>query len=250
MTVDRKFPAGLRISAAVIIGSALFALAQPASADTVYWTDWTSATLGQTTGKANGTITTPGGTITVTYSGEVTSNTVTNGTYPSWQPATSYADGTIVPDAPNIDDIIAQNGGSATGVNTITFSVPILNPVMSIWSLGDGNDNANYTFTVSEPYTIVAGGPSNEYGGGPLVPNGGSHSVTGSEGNGTLFFNGTYSQITFTNTVYEGWYGFTLGVNAIAPPVQPGGVPEPITVSLFGAGLAGAAAMRRRTKKS
>jgi hypothetical protein len=188
----------------------------------------------------------------VTYSGEVTSETEVNGTassgYPSWLPATTYADGTVVQDAPTFRDIIAQNGGAGTGVNTITFSQPITDPVMGIWSLGNGGDDANYTFSGAEPFTIIAGGPSEEYGGSSIVPNGGADSVTGAEGNGTLQFVGTYSQITFTNTNFENWYGFTLGVDGLAPP--PPAVPEPSTwvmmlVGFAGLGYAGYRASRR-----
>jgi hypothetical protein len=224
-------------------GAALVAAAQPASAAVVYWTDWTSATVGSPTGgSAAGTIALPGGTtITVTYSGEVTNETEVNGTatsgYPSWLPASTYADGTVVQDAPTFRDIIAQNGGAGTGVNTITFSQPITDPVMAIWSLGSGSDDANYTFSGAEPFTIIAGGPSNEYGGSSIVPNGGADSVTGAEGNGTLQFVGTYSQITFTNTNFENWYGFTLGVDGLAPP--PSGIPEPSTWVMMMLGFAG-----------
>jgi hypothetical protein len=133
--------ADLRIVGISLGVSAFVAAAQPASADVVYWTDWTSATVGSPTGgSATGTITLPGGTtITVTYSGEVTSETEVNGTatsgYPSWLPASTYADGTVVQDAPTYRDIIAQNGGASTGVNTITFSQPIAGPVMAIGAL-------------------------------------------------------------------------------------------------------------------
>jgi PEP-CTERM motif len=224
-----------------LAGAAFVAMAQPASAAVVYWTDWISATVGSPTGgSAGGTISLPGGTtITVTYSGEVTSETAINGSatsgYPSWLPATTYADGTVVQDAPTYRDIIAQNGGAGTGVNTITFSQPITDPVMAIWSLGDGNDDANYTFSGAEPFTIIAGGPSNEYGGSSIVPNGGADSVTGAEGNGTLQFVGTYKQITFTNTKFENWYGFTLGVDGLAPPA----IPEPSTWAMMLIGFAG-----------
>jgi PEP-CTERM motif len=242
----------VRLLSGCALVAACGAAAQPASAAVVFWTNWTGDTVGSPTGgSATGTIAAPGGSITVTYSGEVTSETVVNGTsssgYPSWLPSSTYADGTVVQDAPTFRDIIAQNGGAGTGVNTITFSKPILDPVMAIWSLGSGGDDANYTFSGSEPFTIVAGGPSDEYGGSSIVPNGGADSVTGSEGNGTLQFIGTYSQITFTNTNFENWYGFTIGVDGIAPPPVTG-APEPASVALLGLGLAGLGAIRRRTR--
>ena len=242
------------IAAAMIC---ICALAQPAAADEVYWTNWTSATTGTTNGTASGTITTNGGPVGVTYSGEITGDTHVSGTctgcstsgYPSWTPTTTWADGTNIADAPNFEEIIGQHGGDGTGVNSITFSVAVTDPIMAIWSLGSGGDDANYTFNSNETYQILAGGPSAEYGGQGLVPNGGDFSVTGSEGNGTLQFLGTFTQITFTNTNFEDWYGFTLGAFGIAPAQQNNDVPEPFTLSLFGAGLAGAAALRRRKKK-
>lgn len=236
----------LLVACAIALASTL----NPAAAAEVYWTNWTSDTPGTLNGSAAGTIAAPGGDVSVGYSGEVTAETTVNGTatsgYPSWTPTGTWADGSTVQNAPNFRDIIAQHGGANTGVNTITFSKPITDPVMAIWSLGNGGDNANYTFSGSEPFSIIAGGPSAEYGGSGLVPNGGADSVTGSEGNGTLQFIGTYSQITFTNTHYEGWYGFTLGIDGIAPPATS--VPEPSSVVLLGLGFA-ALAMSRRTRR-
>jgi len=45
-----------------------------------------------------------------------------------------------------------------------------------------------------------------------------------------------------------GPYGIIAFGNFTATPVPPTGVPEPISLSLFGAGVVGAAAMRRRKK--
>lgn len=214
-----------------------------ASAATIYWTDWTSDALGQTTGSAQGTINAPTGPITVNYSGEVASETNINNTYPSWQPASSFTGGNIG-NAPPPGDIIAQNGGLGTGVNTITFSQPINDPVMAIWSLGNPSTVTQYVFPTTEQVNVEGGGPSNEYGGSSIYLVTGANAITGNEGNGVIEFLGNYSSITFTNPVNEVWYGFTLGVAGIAVPATT--TPEPTTLALMAISLAVLGITRRK----
>jgi hypothetical protein len=211
-------------------------LAAGAASAAVTWGTWSNTyTPGLTTGTATETI----GSVTASYTGNVTS-VVAN--YPSYTPTSSYT-GPGVPNAPpQSGGILQMTGGPGTGTETITFSSPVVNPVMTIWSLGAGGTNAEFVFNASEPFSLVAGGPSAEYGGGPLtlIPNG----VAGMEGNGTLVFHGTYSSLTFTNPDYEYWYGFTLGIN--------GGVPEPATwaVMLLGMSILGGAMRARRATQA
>lgn len=225
--------------------SALLAagLVGKASAATIYWTNWTQDVLGRTTGSAQGTISAPTGPITVSYSGEVASETNISNTYPSWQPASSYTGGDVG-NAPPPGDIIAQNGGQGTGVNTITFSEPINNPVMAIWSLGSPGIVTQYVFPSTEQVNIEGGGPSNEYGGSSIFLVTGSNAITGHEGNGVIEFIGNYSSITFTNPVDEVWYGFTLGVAGVAVP--PTSTPEPATLGLIATSLAALGIVRRK----
>ncbi len=203
-------------------------------ADTITWTDWTAFTAGTTTGTATGTIAIGSG-IGVSYAGEVLSNSNTNNAGPggvSWLPTTTFSGGTVSNGpAPN-RDIITLNGGTGTGVNTVTFATPVVDPVMAIWSLGNGSQPASFVFTASEPFTIQSGGPSAEFGGSSITKSG--NTVNGVEGNGTIRFSGTFSQITWTNPQAEFYYGFTLGaVGAAAPPV----VPEPSTYVTLITGL-------------
>ena len=124
-----------------------------------------------------------------------------------------------------------------TGTHTITFSQAVLNPVLAIWSLGQPGLLAQFSF--GQSFTIESGGPNAEYGGAAITALG--NTVSGVEGNGVIRFNGSLTSISWTNPVFEDWYGFTVGVPVAA-------VPEPETYALLVAGLAllGARARRRR----
>src|SRR2546425_2790139 len=119
------------LGAVVGIGSSAFAA-------TISWTDWTSAALGNTTGTAAGTITLSGSSsVGLSYSGQVFGTTTLSNTFPSWGPASTFSGGTVG-NPPNIKDIIGLTGGTATATNTLSFSTPVVDPVMAIWSLGNG----------------------------------------------------------------------------------------------------------------
>jgi hypothetical protein len=151
--------------------------------------------------------------------------------YPSWTPTTTFSGG-IVGNAPPAANNSIQIEGGVSYTESITFSSPVADPIMAIWSLGQGGDQASFNFTQSEPFTIVAGGPSAEYGGSSITAVG--NSVFGSEGNGVVQFNGTFSTITFTTPSFENYYAFTVGEDATLTGAT---VPEPGTFSLLGLGL-------------
>jgi hypothetical protein len=206
--------------------------ARPAHADTVSWANWSNSyTAGNTTGAASASIaSTP---VTISYTGEVES-VVAN--YPSWAPASSYVGGTVGNAPPQSGGIVQLFGGSyGTGTDTITFSRPVTDPVMAIWSLGQNGDTAEFDFTSNEPFTIQAGGPSNEYGGGTITQIG--NNVYGAEGNGTIQFDGTYSSISWTTPVFENWYGFTAGIEGVADSVP---LPTPLWSGITLIGLVAA----------
>ena len=119
-------PRGLRLvfAVAVFVAAALYV---PAShADPVTWATWTTATLGNNR-IASGNI----GGISVTYTGQIFN--FQNG-YPQWLPSTSYLGGDVS-NAPPLGYLIGIEGGT-TQTETITFSKPVVNPVLAIWSLG------------------------------------------------------------------------------------------------------------------
>ena len=209
--------------------AALTTFAGAAQAAPIDWNTWTST--------AAGTITTTGGPVGVGFTGDPISLQTP---YPSYAPTPTFADGTIVDNAPVAANGIIQLFGGNEHVNTVTFSTAVVDPVMAIWSLGQGGINARFDFIGATP-TFVAGGGSAEYGGSPIVV--GGNSVSGVEGNGTVQFLGTYTSISWTNPVFENWYGFNVGIAAVANPV-----PEPETYAMMLAGLGAMGFMARRRR--
>lgn len=192
--------------------------AQNAAAQTS-WVDWTSATAGNpgmATGKITGACA-----MKVSYTGEVSPQTVTNDSYPSWTPDASFSGGTVT-QAPTHDDLIAIVGG-VDSVNTVTFSRPVRNPVVAIWSLGSPSASSSFVFSEG-PISLQSGGPNAEFGGGPITASG--NTVVGVEGNGTVQLKGTFTSISWTNPLSEFYFGFTIGVSGCTrvPSVRVGDV--------------------------
>lgn len=223
----------------LLIGAALSALAAiPASANTITWTDWTQATVSDTAGSTSGTM----GAVNVSYTGQVFNQTVINGSFTSFAPPSSFQGG-IVDNAPDTGDIIALTGGVTTAaplVNTITFDTAVTNPIIAIWSLGQGGIQAEFDFSATP--LLQGGGATSQYGGQSITVLG--DNAYGVEGNGVIEFVGTFTSISWTNPVFENWYGFQVGM------AGPAVTPEPASLALLGAGLAGLGALRRKAKKA
>ena len=226
-----------------IVGLAVEVVATlPLSAAVVDWTVWSSLTVGTPTGGALGSISVLPTLVNVSYTGEVLPSSYTGfgpppgGLYPSWTPGTTFSGGSAG-NSPSNQGSIALSGGPATGINTVSFSPAVVDPVMAIWSLGSANlGSAQFAFPLSEVFTIEAGGPSTETGGGPLSffpPN----NVLGIEGNGVIQFHGSYSSLSWTNPQFENDYAFTVGAEGV--------VPEPASLGLM-ALVAFASLARRR----
>jgi hypothetical protein len=218
-----------------LIAAAALAAAGSSHAAHVTWNVWDPGSIHQdpTNGSISGTM----GTLSVAYTGEV-------GTfeqnYPSWTPDSTYVGGSV-DNAPDPADGIFHIVGGTNNVNTITFSQAVVDPVIAIWSLGQSGGQASFDFDA--PFTVEAGGPSAEYGGGPL--GGASPVVTGNEANGVIQFHGTFTSISFTNPQSENWYGFAVGDEGVA-----GGIPEPASWALMIAGFGGVGAALRSRRRA
>jgi PEP-CTERM motif len=252
---------------ALAVPALLLASSAAVSAAPVFWTAWSGPDQDPGTGFiGTGTITTSTSTVGVTYT-----NANGIGFYQHddigtdyWTPRTpvdqSPYTSTQVDNIPTGPDIIALQ---YAGDQTLTFSQAIANPVFSYVSL-NGN---GYAF-LDQDFTILSydGGTGSSdpignnncgyWGCGTsykqVVDLGNGHTLyellgTG-EPHGTIEFTGAFDTLTWTSLTDEYWNGFTVGVQGTAAEVFPPstGVPEPLTLSLFGAGLAGAVALRRR----
>lgn len=229
------------VASAIVCG--ILVVVPSTRAATITWTNWASATSGNP-GSAQGTLALSPS-ITVAYTGQ---NNGLGSNYPSWTPTATFSGGPVSNAPPSSFNSVRLNGGS-TATNTITFSAPVSDPVMAIWSLGAPGRPASFDFTASEPFSLQSGGRSAEYGGSSITVSG--NDVLGSEGNGVIQFSGDFSQLTWTNPSFEFYYAFTLGVAGPAGPPTPT-VPEPAGVALSGVGfgLLLLGALRRRAARS
>ena len=187
----------------------------------IHWNTWTSASSGSLTA----------GSTTVAVAFATTNAHAGIANYPSWAPSSTFADGVAVDNGPAQSNGIMQLFGGTTALNTLTFSVPNVDPVFSIWSLGQSGIQASFDFVGVTP-VMVAGGPNAEYGGSAITVSG--NAVSGREGNGTIQLIGTYSSIEWTNPTFENWYGFNVGIADVGTATP---VPEPGQLVLFVLGL-------------
>ncbi|MCE2946484.1 MAG: hypothetical protein ACK515_09720 [bacterium] len=198
--------------------SAVLALsASPALAATITWANWTSTTAA-TAGTVGITFTGQGGNLDIDAR--------------NWQPVSTWADGVVIGNAPVAGSAIRTRTGGGSQLNTVTFPQAVLNPVFAIWSLGQPNNSADFTF--DQLPTFVAGGGAQEYGGIPISVSGNVVRGTG-ERNGSVIFYGTFQGISWTNPIFENCHGFTVGFDEPAASV----VPVPAAAWLLGTGLLG-----------
>ncbi|HLP84314.1 MAG TPA: hypothetical protein VK157_08185 [Phycisphaerales bacterium] len=227
----------MRLTDAVKAALAIAGTTSVTTASAATWTDWSTATIG-VPGSASGTLLTGvSSSVTVSYSGELIGQTnVSGGGTNYWRSDAAYCSALVEngPGENGNSDIIALNGQSTSPLlmNTITFSQPVVDPVMAILSLGRPNVPVTYTFDAD--FTILSSG-SGWFGGqasGSLFRDA-PGVLRGLEGHGVIVFSGTFTSISFTAGPAEFWHGFQIGV-----------VPGPS--AMFGVVCAAMIGLRRR----
>ena len=200
-------------------------------ADLIIWTDWTSADTTSATGTA--------GAVGVTFSGAIDPPANTAGGTNFWVINSAiYTSAPEVDNPPPDSDIIRLTGGGGAGIQTLTFSIPLVDPVMAILSLGQTGVVVTYDFDA--PFDILNSG-AGFFGGGVLNELVGDI-LQGREGHGLIQFAGTFSTISWTIPSSEFWHGFQIGFAET--------VPEPMSIWLMMIGLIGLGAMVRCKARS
>lgn len=261
-----------RTLSAALVAASLTLACGAASADPIFWADWTGTdTVAGPGFGAQGTITTSTSTLTVSYT-----NSLGVGFY---QPSggTDYYIGrgagaspytsSRVDNRPTGTDIIALQ---FAGTQTLQFSQTIANPVFAFVSLNGNGYAFDQDFEILSVGGVDGhacgywgcGGVTKEVvdlGNGRVEYQLNSNNVGGTEPHGTLRFLGTFDTVTWRSSTNEFWNGFTVGiqgtavevcsVNPTAPGCEPGPGPSPVpvpgTLALLAIGMAGLGLGRR-----
>jgi hypothetical protein len=186
--------------------------------------DWTQASLGGASGNVTGN---SGATSNVSYVGDLyLVRTIVDNSYTGFPDlgTIGWSDPVYTPTITEASDILALTSGGANNTHVLSFSSPVVDPILHIYSLGHGPLNLVVTWDFSAPFTILSTG--SEFG---EFPNSGlsnpeENLLLSGEGSGTIQFSGTFDSLVWTSDVTEFFHGFHLGVADV--------IPEPSSLAL------------------
>ena len=214
----------------ILVAALLLSAGAATAADTASWTTWSGTA---------GTFVQNGNTINVSYTGQ--SNWI-DYTASIFNQVQSSFTSPAVTNTPGANGTIAMTGGD-TQINNFHFSQAVIDPLIAVWSVGQGGVPVSFNFLNSPSFSILSQG-GGHWGGGTVTQSG--FSITGWEGNALLQFKGRYTDLSFTTPNYEYYYGVTVGALATAPVPEP----ESYAMLLAGLGLMGAVARRRKVRQA
>jgi len=168
------------------------------------WADWTTKL---STTSVSGTLALPSGNLKVKFSGPALYfSQVDAGGSDYW--VSGSPDAYAATGEPTGSDMLAFVGGTDTQVYKITFSKPVVNPVVALLSLGRNGVPTRYVFTQTP--TLLSSGVG-FFGGCADCLKVKRKTVTGTEGHGVVQFIGTFSAISWKQPDHEYWHGMTIG---------------------------------------
>ena len=214
----------------------LAALALPlsANADLITWTDWTDITRTSATGMM-GDIVVEIASSDSYINGPSQTECGTNWWTEPDATDPAYTGGSI----DNAPTPCEQVGLDSVVQLTATFSSPVDTLYMAILSAGRFSSAYTVTYDFDAAFSVDSDGVGYWSGGNPGgYTLGAGDTISMNEFHGVLAFNDPITTLTFSTSPNEFWHAFTFGTAT--------SVPEPGTLALFGLGLLGIGAARRR----